>query len=139
MVIWRPIDYWNGNTSSGIKSMDINNSIIQLCIQGTQAEFASRPQDAAALYQQAWNAASTDYEYCIAAHYLARFQPSPQETLHWNQTALEHAQKADADQIKDFLPSLYLNMGQSYETVGNQPEAQHYFDLAASLGAIHQP
>jgi tetratricopeptide (TPR) repeat protein len=119
--------------------MDTSSPIIQLCIQGTQAEFAGRPLEAADLYRQAWETASTDYEYCIAAHYVARFQPSPQDTLQWNQIALEHARLAGADEIKDFLPSLYLNLGQSYEALGNQPEAQRFFDLAASLGALHQP
>jgi hypothetical protein len=29
-------------------------------------------------------------------------------------------------------------MGQSYEALGNEKEATHYFDLAAALGASHQ-
>ena len=119
--------------------MDTSNPVIQLCIQGTQAEYAGKPQDAAALYRQAWDEARTDYEACIAAHYLARFQPSPQETLQWNLTALERAEKAAPDQVREFLPSLYLNLGQSYETLGNLPEALRYYDLAAGLGAVHQP
>lgn len=119
--------------------MDTSNPVIQLCIQGTQAEYAGWPQDAKIFYQKAWDTASNHYEYCIAAHYVARFQPTPQETLRWNQTALEHAGKANPDEIKEFLPSLYLNLGQSHEALGNQPEAQRYFDLAASLGAINNP
>jgi hypothetical protein len=119
--------------------MDILNPVIQLCIQGTEAEYASRPQDAAALYRQAWVAAKSDYEFCIAAHYMARFQATPQDTLRWNQLALEHAGKAPPELVNEFLASLYLNMGQSHETLGNREEAKHYFDLAASLGAVHKP
>ncbi|HNB52946.1 MAG TPA: hypothetical protein PK530_13440, partial [Anaerolineales bacterium] len=65
--------------------MDPTNPVLQLCIQGTEAEYQHRPDDARALYQQAWNSATDDYEACIAAHYVARFQDTPEETFRWNQ------------------------------------------------------
>jgi hypothetical protein len=117
--------------------MDISNPIIQLCIRGTQAEFFGQPQEAAAFYAQAWKDAATDYEFCIAAHYMARFQPSPEEMLRWNQRSLEHAQKSDPALVRDFLPSLYLNLGKSYELMCNPEESQKYYRMAANLGADH--
>ena len=119
--------------------MDTSNPIIQLCIQGALAEFEHRPDDARALYQQAWELHADDYEACIAAHYLARFQESPEETLYWNQIALEYANAANYERVKEFHPSLYLNLGRSHELLGNQDEAQRYYDLAATLGVVHQP
>lgn len=119
--------------------MDINNPIIQLCMQGALAEFEKRVDDARALYQQAWKLHSDDYEACIAAHYAARFQDTPEETLRWNQIALERAAAVNDERVKDFYPSLYLNLGNSYEVMGNQEEAQRYYSLAAELGVIHQP
>ena len=118
--------------------MDINNPVVKLCMEGTRAEFEKRINDARILYQQAWGASTNDYEACIAAHYVARFQESPQETLRWNQLALEHADKVKDERVKDFYPSLYVNLGHSHEVLGNQVEARKYYDLAASLGIIHE-
>ncbi|MPM22114.1 hypothetical protein SDC9_68564 [bioreactor metagenome] len=118
--------------------MDENNPVVQLCVKGTQAEFAGDPDKAHALYQAAWVAASNDFEACIAAHYVACFQDDPQEKLRWNQIALEKAEAVSDGSVKDFYPSLYINIGQSYESVGNTSEAKRYYDLAAKLGLPHQ-
>jgi hypothetical protein len=118
--------------------LDTENPIIQLCILGTQAEFAGRMDDARELYLQAWQSASDDYEACIAAHYVARFGENPAEILHWNQVALNHADAVGDERVKDFYPSLYLNLGHSYELLGDSLAAEKYYALAAALGAIHQ-
>ena len=118
--------------------MDINNPVIELCMEGTRAEFEHRLDDARQLYLQAWEIRADDYDACIAAHYVARFQETPEETLRWNQAALEHANAVDDERIKDFYPSLYLNLGQSYEALGDQLNAQKYYQLAADLGVPHQ-
>ena len=118
--------------------MDITNPIIQLCIQGSRAEFEHRLEDARALYQQAWDSHRDDYEACIAAHYLARFQDSPEDILRWNELALEHAQAVKDERVDEFYASLYLNLGNAHEKLGNQDEAQKYYDLAAKLGVVHQ-
>ena len=118
--------------------MDFDNPVINLCVRGTQAEFKGEREDACKLYRQAWNAATDDYEACIAAHYVARCQESPEETFRWNREALERAKVIDDNSVKDFYPSLYLNMGRSYEQLGNQAEAEKYFTLAGELGVPHQ-
>ncbi len=118
--------------------MDIHNPIIQLCMQGTRAEFEHHSEDARRLYQQAWDSAQDDYERCIAAHYVARFQDTPQDTLHWNQTALDCALRTDNDSINEFLPSLYVNMGHSWEINGNRDKAEEYYTLAEGLGLKHR-
>jgi tetratricopeptide (TPR) repeat protein len=118
--------------------MDLTNPVIQLCIEGTRAEFEGRREDARVLYQQAWDSAGDDYEACIAAHYVARLQDSPEQTLHWNQIALQRADASDPERVREFYPSLYLNMGQSHEALGDQAEAKRYYSLAAALGVTHQ-
>jgi hypothetical protein len=118
--------------------VDTSSPVIQLCIQGTQAEFQRRPEEAKALYAQAWERAVTDLERCVAAHYMARFQETPEARLHWNQEALARANAVDEVQVNDFYPSIYLNLGQSYEQLGYQAEADHYYALAAALGVPHQ-
>ncbi|MGB6063634.1 MAG: hypothetical protein WBG50_02435 [Desulfomonilaceae bacterium] len=118
--------------------MDLNKPAVRLCIEGTRAEFEGRQELACALYWQAWQAAQDDFDACIAAHYIARFQKTPQEIFRWNQEALLRADTIQNDSVKDFYPSLYLNMGRSYELLGNAIEARRYYDLAAGLGYVHQ-
>jgi hypothetical protein len=118
--------------------MDITNPVIQLCLAGARAEFEHRLEAARSFYQQAWEARLDDYDACVAAHYVARFQTSPAESLRWNQIALQHAEAINDERIKDFYPSLYLNLGQAHENLDNQVEAQRYYNLAADLGFVHQ-
>ncbi len=120
--------------------MDSDNPV-ELCIAATRAEFARRRNQALALALRAWEAASDEYEACIAAHYVARYQENLCEALHWNQEALtcaESAARAGDERVRPFYPSLYLNLGRAYELLGNQSEAQRYYDLAAELGVSHQ-
>jgi hypothetical protein len=100
--------------------MDINNSIVQLSLQGMRVEFEHRVEDARAFYGQAWDVRTDDYDACIAAHYVARFHDSAEESLRWNQIALEHANTVNDGRVNDFYPSPYLNLGRSYELLGNK-------------------
>ena len=119
-------------------SIDTHNPVVKLCMAGTQAEFHGRLDEARACYQMAWESARDDYEACIAAHYMARVQRDAQEVFHWNQEALNRADQSGNDRVKEFYPSLYLNMGKSYELLGNHVEAQRFYTLAADLGFVHQ-
>lgn len=116
--------------------MDANNPIIQLLISGTQAEFKRKLDVACDLYRQAWELAADDYEACMAAHYLARCQDKIENVLRWNLEALQRAEQVVDGRTRDFYPSLYLNLGQTYEQMGDTKEAQHYYSLAAQARAI---
>jgi tetratricopeptide (TPR) repeat protein len=118
--------------------MDLDSRVVRLCLEGTRAEFQSRIDDARALYLQAWQEAKDDYEACMAAHYVARHQERPEDALRWNQEALSRADAVGDDRVQNFYPSLYLNIGQAHERLGNRSEASRYFALAASLGAVHR-
>jgi len=112
--------------------VDPNNPIVQLCVEGMKAEGAGRPDDARALFTRAWETHTDDWEACVAAHYLARHQPTPADTLRWNQEALYRAERVTDDRVHGFYASLYLNLGHSHEQLGNLPEARRYYDLAAA-------
>lgn len=111
--------------------MDPNNPVVALCAEGMQAEFAGRIDEARALFTRAWEAARDDYDACVAAHFLARHQPTPHETLRWNQEALTRADAVGDESVQNFYPSLYLNMGYAHELLGNRNEARRYYALAA--------
>jgi hypothetical protein len=117
--------------------MDPDNPVVKLCVAGMEAEWEGRLDDAHALFMQAWEARQDDFDACIAAHYVARHQPTPEATFHWNQLALQFADTIKDERVEGFYPSLYLNMGSSYEAIGNETEARHYFNLAAArLGTL---
>ncbi len=117
--------------------MNLDNPVIKLCLAGTRAEFKGQLAEAQRLYRAAWAVATDDYEACIAAHYVARHQVTPQDTLRWNQIALDRAEACTDDRVGEFYPSLYLNLGRAYELLGDHVKAQRYYDRAAELGVIH--
>lgn len=111
--------------------MDPELPVVRLCVAGMQAEAEGRPEEALARFQQAWDIAADDYESCIAAHYLARHQNSPEETLRWNQECLDRADRVADERVRGFYPSLYLNMGQAHHRLGRSALAHQYFLRAA--------
>ena len=113
-------------------SVNPDNPVVKLCAEGMRAETEHRPGDARDLFAQAWEAAQDDYEKCIAAHYLARHQENHQDTLRWNQEALIRADAAGDERVREFYPSLYLNVGFCYEVLGDQAEARKYYELAGA-------
>lgn len=106
--------------------LDPENPIVKLCSEGIMAE-ARDTAKAVSLFTQAWETHQDDFEACIAAHYLARHQPSPEETLRWNQLALDRAEAVSDDRALGFLPSLHLNLGASYEALSDFELARHHF------------
>jgi tetratricopeptide (TPR) repeat protein len=113
--------------------MDPDNPVVRLCVKGMECEFAGDYDGAAEAFQTAWDQSTDDLDRCIAAHYLARHQKTPAGTLGWNQKSLHHAAAVDEDRVRDFYPSLYLNLGKSHEDLGNRDEAKHFYDLAAQI------
>jgi tetratricopeptide (TPR) repeat protein len=117
--------------------MDPNNPIVKLCAAGMAAEGEGRREDAKALFEQAWTQSSNDFEACIAAHYVARHQATPDDELHWNREALARADAARDEGVREFYPSLYLNLAHSLEQLGHRSEArEHYAQAAAKLADL---
>jgi tetratricopeptide (TPR) repeat protein len=112
--------------------MDPNNPVIKLCAEGMKAETEGRTDEPHMLFVQAWEQSKNDYDACIAAHYVARHQKTPEEILRWNKEALDRADAVNDQRVQGFYPSLYLNMGKSYEDLGNSEEARRHYELAAA-------
>ena len=111
--------------------MDPNNPVVRLCLEGMEAEAKGEFEDARRLFEQAWSACQDDYDACMAAHFLARHQDSPEATFDWNQEALNHANAVGDGRVLSFYSSLYLNLGHSYETLGALAEARRHYQMAA--------
>ena len=111
--------------------MDPDSPIVKLCVAGMRAEGEGRLAEARGLFEQAWAARRDDYEACLAAHYLARHQPTLEAALYWNAEALRRAEAVGDERVLGFYSSLYLNLGHSYEVLGQAVKARRYYDLAA--------
>lgn len=110
--------------------MDPSNPVVAMCSEGMLAESEGRAAEAKKLFERAWQAATDDYEACIAAHYLARHQETHEQTLAWNEESLRRAERVGDERITSFLPSLYLNLGHSHEELGDAEKARAYYLLA---------
>jgi tetratricopeptide (TPR) repeat protein len=112
--------------------MDPNNPVVKLCTEGMKAEADGRPADALQLFLQAWEQRQDDLDACVAAHYVARHQQTPEEILRWNQESLNRADAVNDERVQAFYPSLYLNLGKAYEDLGNREEAKRHYELASA-------
>ena len=106
----------------------------RLCAEGMAVD--GDPIAALELFEQAWSVRGDAYEAAIAAHFLARHQPSVELTLHWNRVALEQALTLSPSRAAALLPSLYLNLGDSYLNSGNPDHAAEAATLG--LGALRE-
>jgi tetratricopeptide (TPR) repeat protein len=111
------------------------NAVVRLCADGIAAESVGRLEDAHAAYERAWQQRVDDWDACVAAHYLARHQPSLALSLHWNQEALRYADAITDNRAADFRPSLLLNLGYCYELLGDATSAQHHYQQALAAVA----
>jgi hypothetical protein len=82
--------------------MDPNNPVVKRCADGMRAEGQGKHDEARTLFTEAWEAAQDDYEACIAAHFLARQQDTPQEMLRWNQESLNRANAVGDERVQVF-------------------------------------
>ena len=97
------------------------NPVVELCAAGMAVE--GTPAEARQLFERAWAARRDDFDAAIAAHFLARHQPTPADTLHWNAMAVRHAEAVADGSAAAFLASLYLNLGDAQANVGDRAEA----------------
>lgn len=109
-----------------------NNPVVKLCLQGLAMEANGLPQPAAESFREAWKGASVDHERFIASYHLARMQNDAAERLHWLETALQHAAKADVCVVQSALPLLHAEIARCLEDLHQPDAAQRHRALAES-------
>lgn len=97
--------------------LDPTNPVVTLCAEGMAVE--GTPAEAARLFAQAWAARRDDFDAAVAAHFVARHQPTLAETVRWNALAVKHAEAVADGRAAGLLASLYLNLGDAQATVGD--------------------
>ena len=114
--------------------MDFNpdNPVVQLCMQGMEREGDVKPEEAKRLFLQAWSEAANDFERFIAAYFVARHQPNVADKLQWFQTALQFALKVNDESVAAAFPSLYSNIAECQEDLGDHANAKTNRELAIS-------
>lgn len=110
-----------------VTDIDPTDPVVVLCAAGMRAEGAGDIDDARGLFEQAWRTATTDYQSCIAAHYVARLQLDPADTLEWNERCLTLADAVGDESVSTFYPSAYLNIGSSLEKLGRWQAAENAY------------
>jgi tetratricopeptide (TPR) repeat protein len=107
--------------------IDPADPVVGLCAAGMQAEGAGDIDAARSLFEQAWDTATTEYQGCIAAHYMARNQRDPADTLKWNERCLTLANAVGDESVAGFYPSAYLNIGSTLEQLGRWQAAEEAY------------
>ena len=94
---------------------DPENPVNKLCAQRMELVGEGKSNEAAQVFYQAWDQATTNLEKLTAAHYIARHQSNIQDKLQWDETALQFAHHMDHNEIKGTYPPLYLNIAKCFE------------------------
>lgn len=101
---------------------DLDNPVVKLCAAGMQVD--GEPAKALTLFEEAWALRRNDLDASIAAHFVARHQATPQATLEWNERALQHADLVVDGRAMSLMPSLCLNLAESYRVDSRFDEAE---------------
>lgn len=110
-----------------------NNNVVRLCIQGMAMEEKGEPEAASRLFLQAWNEATNDFEKFIAAYYVSRHQDNVRDKLKWLETSLQFALRINDETVKAAFPSLYSNIAECYEDLGDLETAEKNREIASSF------
>jgi rifampin ADP-ribosylating transferase len=110
-----------------------NNQIVRLCLQAMAMEEQSHIEEAGKIFLQAWNEASDDFEKFLTAHFVARQQRNLSDKLQWQEKSLQFALIINDETVKSAYYTLYSNVAQSHEALGNFDDAKKYQELAISF------
>lgn len=106
------------------------NPIIKFCVQGMEMEQEGNSEKALNLFLRAWNESTNDFEKYVSAYFIARNQGNVQDKLNWLKTALDLGLSVNDITVRSALPTLYSEIAQCYEELGNTEEARKNLDLA---------
>lgn len=115
----------------------IYNNVIRLCMQGMHMEDTGKFEEASKLFDQAWNEATNAFEKLIASWHMARRETRCADQLKWYQTTLRSALEIDNEAVNAVLPSLYENIAECYQQLGDTDQAKRQHGLA--LAAVREP
>ena len=117
------------------------DEVIARISRGIEMAQRGEREQARALFTELWSQIGSDGDAmhrCALAHSMADTHDDPHEELRWDLEALraadaltdERAAAAGmAGPVAAFYPSLHLNLGEVYRTLGNLDAARHHLGL----------
>jgi hypothetical protein len=117
-----------------VSEIDPTNPVVALCARGMELE--GTPAEARRLFEEAWAMRRDDFDAAVAAHFVARHQATPEETLRWNALAVQHGAAVTDGRADGLLASLYLNLGDSQLNLGDRSSAATSAQKAAEYLAV---
>ncbi|HKP68417.1 MAG TPA: NAD(+)--rifampin ADP-ribosyltransferase [Pyrinomonadaceae bacterium] len=96
-------------------------------------EEKGEPEEAKRFFLQAWNESANDFEKFLAAHFVARHQDDVRDKLQWLETALRFASEINDNSVTSAFPSLYRNIAECYEELGDDDAAKKNRESAESF------
>ncbi len=109
---------------------DPDNLIIKLCMMGMSLEDNGNTDEAARMFNKAWNEAADDYEKFIAAYHIARLQKNPAYRLKWMKASLESALSVNDENVISAYPTLYARIAECYEELHEFENAKKNYELS---------
>lgn len=98
-------------------------------------------------FAEIWDFVGLDgdpFHRCVLAHFMADVHDDPADRLVWDQRALDAAASLTDERaqrhhpslaVRGFYPSLYLNLAQDYDLLGDSARAREHIELAK--GVLH--
>lgn len=97
---------------------------------------SKNPSQARPLFLQAWDLAQQageDYYAVDAAHMIAIVESSPDQQIEWNLKAIAYAEQSQQSRARNWLGSLYNNMGWTYHDMKEYDRALDMFQKALAF------
>lgn len=115
---------------------DPKNIIIKHCMGGMFLEESGKLDEAAAMFQKAWDEATDDYERFIAAYHVARLQKNISDKLKWMETSLQYALKINDENVISAYTALYLNISKCYEELYDFEKARSNYEMSSLFDGV---
>ncbi len=109
---------------------DPRNKIVKLCLQGMALELENKVEEASAIFNEALNIASNDFERYLASYYIANNKEETEDKLLWFEKVLKLAQSINDIAVSSALPRIYFEISKCYEDLSNTKEAMNYLSLS---------
>lgn len=100
--------------------------------RGRALNTAGQPEPARALFAEAWELARARGEdgFAVDAAHMLAIVASADGQIEWNERALDLAARSDQPRARQWLGSLYNNLGWSYHDLGRYQDALVMFERA---------